>query len=94
MSACIQERDGSRYQSMYELTVTQPYEWCVKGRRHHWENFPYSFRPVLWVILHPLWFDSWKDDGDKANGLTSLPNDAIISIEKSQIKASMIWPVF
>ena len=30
------------------------YEWCVEGRPHHWENFPVSFRTVVWFLLCPL----------------------------------------
>ena len=45
---------------------------CVKGRS-------YPFPTGVWVLLRPLRFDQWKkDERDKANGLTSSLNDAII----------------
>ena len=41
-------------------------------------------------------FDCWKkDEGDKTNGLTSLPSDTITLTEtRSQIAVSMISPLF
>ena len=45
---------------------------CMKGRS-------YPFPTGVWVLLRPLRFDQWKkDERDKANGLTSSLNDAII----------------
>ena len=38
---------------------------------------PYSFRTMSRVLLRPLQL-KYKDEGDKANGLTSPPNDAIM----------------
>ena len=66
--------------------------WYMKGRPHHLGNFRYSFPKGVWVVLRPLWFDQRKnDEGDKANGLTSTPNDAIILTEtRRQITVSMI----
>ena len=46
------------YNFIYELTVTHPthdMKWCVQDT-HHQGNFPCSFQPVVWVLLHPLPF--------------------------------------
>ena len=65
---------------------------CANGRPHHRGNFPNSFPTGVWLLLRPLRFDQRKnDEGDKANGLTSTPNDAIILTEtRCQITASLI----
>ena len=54
------------------------------------------FSNSIRVLQPPLNFDWWKkDEWDKANDVTSPPNDAIILTEtSSQITASMISPVF
>ena len=45
---------------------------CVKGRS-------YPFPTGVWVLLRPQRFEQWKkDERDKANGLTSSLNDAIV----------------
>ena len=64
--------------------------------RCHRGNVPHSFRTVLGFFNLPFNFDWWKkDEWDKANDVTSPPNDAIILTEtSSQITASMISPVF
>ena len=35
---------------------------------------------IPWVLLCPLWL-TWKDERDKSDGLSSLPNDMIIWTE-------------
>ena len=54
---------------------------------------PYSFRTAVWVNYVPFQLIR-KDEEDKANDLTSLPNDANISNEiRSLITVSMNSPV-
>ena len=52
----------------------------------------YSFRTMSRVLLRPLIQLKYKDERDKANGLTSPSNDAISS--DRGFSASMISPVF
>ena len=52
----------------------------------------YSFRTMSRVLLRPLIQLKYKDEGDKANGLTLPSNDAISS--DRVFSASMISPVF
>ena len=66
-------------QSIHDLNLTHPTQEYLKtvqttapGR----DYYPYSFRTVMWVLQRPL-VSMRMSVGDKANGLTSPPNDVI-----------------
>ena len=71
--------NGSRYQSIYELTVTLHYTLLhdindtrkVDHTRGGGGNFPYSFQTVVWALFYvPLDLTNETDEEDKAaNGL-------------------------
>ena len=74
---------GSRYQSIYDLIPpTQPMNTCEDRNTGNYVR--YSFRTVILV---------WGDAGDKANGLTSPPNDRNAAMNQICTEMSDLCPL-
>ena len=68
-------------QSMFWSHLAHPDQWRLKSDRPWHQGLrPLPFRTMSRVLYVP--FQLKYKDGDKANGLTSPPNDAIICTEK------------
>ena len=58
----------------------------MQGSLHHHGNVPHSFQTVVFDLFKaPSIERSIKDNGGKANGLTSPPKDAIILNENHNL---------